>query len=76
MLAGNENVEELLDVQKICDYIDESELNGVYPDYGNNITVELIEAVYKSPSTPAIDTNGQNPLAKYQIPIAVSVYEK
>ncbi len=73
MIEGNENVGELLDVQKIIEFVKDMEKQGNYPKFGDNITVEKVYCQYKTPSTPAIDSTLS--LAKFTIPIVCEVFE-
>lgn len=75
MVEGNENVTELLDVQKIIDFVKDMEKQGNYPDFGENITVGRIYCRYNTPSSPAIDSAYSPALAKFTIPIVCEVFE-
>lgn len=75
MVSGNENITDLLDVAKVIEFVKEMESNGKYPTFANNITVEKVYCQYKTPNTPAIDSSGSPPLAKFTIPIVFEVFE-
>lgn len=67
-LTANENIETLLEVQDLIEWITEQEKLKNYPDFGNNYKVEKLECAYLSPSTPIFDNNVPE-IAKYSIPI-------
>ena len=75
MLENNENINDLEDTQNIVDFIVEQEKQRNYPDFGSDYEVEKIEPTYLTPTTPSIDSTGQNPLAKYSIPIVCHVMD-
>ncbi len=75
MIEGNENVEDILDVQKIIEFVKEMEAKGNYPVFADNITVEKIYCQYNTPSTPAVDSSFSPALAKFTIPIVCEVFE-
>lgn len=75
MIEGNENVAELLDVQKIIEFVKDMEKQGNYPQFADNITVEKVYCRYKTPSTPAVDNSFTPALAKFTIPIVCEVFE-
>lgn len=69
IIDSNENVSDLLTVQKINDFIVDQDNAKSYPNFGDNYEVQRIYPQYVMPSTPAID----NSLAKYSIPIICEV---
>lgn len=73
MLEQNENVEKLLEVGNINDFISQKEKEGDYPDFGDSFEVQNIYCKYHTPSSPAID--GNLSLAKYSIPVVCEVLE-
>lgn len=75
MIEGNENVGELLDVQKIIEFVKDMEKQGNYPQFADNITVERVYCQYNTPSTPAVDSSFTPALAKFTIPIVCEVFE-
>ena len=64
----NENIETLLEVQDLIEWIAEQDKAKNYPDFGENYEVEKLECAYLSPSTPTFDNNIPE-IAKYSIPI-------
>ena len=75
MIEGNENIEALVDVSKIIEFVKEMEEKGDYPIFSDNITVEKVYCQYNTPPTPAIDNSFSPSLAKFSIPIVCEVYE-
>ena len=75
MLDGNENITDMLDVSKIIDFVKKMNEQGIFPSFGNNITVEKVYCQYQTPSTPAIDSGVYPALAKFTIPIVFEVYQ-
>lgn len=75
MIEGNENVAELLDVQKIIEFVKDMEKQDNYPQFADNITVEKVYCKYNTPSTPAVDSSFTPALAKFTIPIVCEVFE-
>lgn len=67
----NENVEELMDVQGIIDWITEQNYDTNFPDFGNECIIDSIEALSENPSLNGVDTSVSPPLAKYSIAIRV-----
>lgn len=74
-IGGNVNIESLLDAQQVIDYIETCNRKGLFPCFGEGYSVERMESTYLTPSTPTI-TEANNPLAKFQIPIAVYVFDE
>ena len=75
MVSGNENVTDILDAQKIIEFVKQMEKEGKYPQFANNITVEKVYCQYNTPNTPAIDSSLSPALAKFTIPIVFEVFE-
>lgn len=71
----NGNIEILLDVQKIIEFVKNMEKQGNYPKFSDNIRVEKVYCQYNTPSTPAIDSSYSPALAKFTIPIVCEVFE-
>lgn len=67
----NENVEEMLDVQGILDWVNTQADNGNYPNFGEDC---IIDAMYTSSDTPnlnGVDNNITPAIAKYSISIFI-----
>jgi len=67
----NENVQDMLDVQSIIDWIDEQQELCNFPDFGENCIVESIKALSENPNLNGIDTSSTPSLAKYSISIQI-----
>lgn len=67
----NENVEELLDVQGIIEWITQQNNLRNFPDFGETCTIEDIQAVTENPNLNGIDTSTTPPLAKYSISVKI-----
>ena len=67
----NENVEDMMDVQSIIDWIDEQNDNYNFPDFGNDCVVEEITAPTDIPNLNGVDKDSSPNLAKYSIAIRV-----
>lgn len=72
----NENVEEILDVQSIIDWIETQNDLCNYPDFGSDCLVEQIQALSDSPNLNGVDTSGSPSLAKYSVSIQVQYLDK
>ena len=67
----NENVEELLDVQSIIDWIDEQNSEYNFPDFGEDCIVDEIKALTDTPRLNSVDTSASPALAKYSVAIQI-----
>lgn len=67
----SENVEEILDVQSIIDWISEQDETNNYPDFGNECIVEEIKAITDNPNLNGIDTSVSPALARYTVSIQI-----
>lgn len=68
----NENVEEMLDVQAMLNWIEEQDNNKNFPDFGPTCEIEKIEALTDTPRLNGVDTSVSPALAKYSISIRVT----
>ncbi len=68
----NENVEEMLDVQGIIDWINEQENIHNYPDFGEDCEIENMEVLTENPRLNGVDTSLSPALAKYSIAIRIN----
>lgn len=75
MIDKDESIADLLDVQKIIEFVKNMEEKHNYPVFSDNITVEKVYCQYNTPSTPAIDSSFSPALAKFTIPIVCEVFE-
>ena len=73
MLQGysDENVEEMLQVQEIIDWITEQALERNYPDFGDACMIDDMKATTDNPNLNGVDTSIQPALAKYSISIQI-----
>ena len=67
----NENMEELLDVQSIIDWIEEQNDRGNFPDFGEDCIVDEIKALTDTPRLNGVDTSASPALAKYSVSIQI-----
>lgn len=68
----NENVDDILQVQQIIDWIDEQEALRNYPDFGSECVIDNIKALSSNPNLNGVDTNVSPSLAKYSISIQIN----
>ena len=71
LISANENVEELLDVQSIMDWINEQADLGNYPDFGENCLIDDMKTTTDNPNTNGVDTSLTPALAKYSISVQI-----
>ena len=67
----NENVEEMLDVQGILDWIQEQADNANYPNFGENCVIDSMQTSTDTPNLNGVDTNITPAIAKYSISIFI-----
>lgn len=67
----NENMEELLDVQSIIDWISEQNDNYNFPDFGEDCIVDEIMALTDTPRLNGVDKSASPALAKYSVSIQI-----
>lgn len=72
-IAGytSENVEEMLDVQGIMDWINEQADVQNYPDFGDDCQIDSMKTTSDNPNLNGIDTNVSPALAKYSMSIQI-----
>lgn len=68
---SNENVEELLDIQSIIDWIEEQNDIRNFPNFGNTCIIDRIYTATDNPALNGVDTSLKPALAKYSITIQV-----
>lgn len=73
MIANNENIENLLDVGKICDYVTTADESREYPDFGTRYEVQRIYPQYLTPSSPTVDNTAE--IMRYSVPIVCEVFD-
>lgn len=67
----NENVEELLDVQSIIDWIEEQNSEYNFPDFGEDCVIDEIKALTDTPRLNGVDNSSSPALAKYSVSIQI-----
>lgn len=67
----SENVEELVDVQGIMDWVNEQADLGNYPNFGTDCIIDKMETTSENPNLAGIDTNVTPALAKYSMSIQI-----
>ena len=68
----SENVEEMLDVQFIMDWVNEQADLGNYPDFGENCFIDDMFTTSDEPSLNGVDTQVTPALAKYSMSIKIN----
>ena len=71
MVDKNENVEEVVDVQSIIDWIDEQNELKNFPDFGAGYTIDEMHCTSDVPNLNGVDTNVKPALAKYSFTIQI-----
>ena len=70
-ILTNENIEDLADIQKLMDWINEQGENQVYPDFGNDCVIEEMHTVAENPELTGINTEASPALALYSMEIRI-----
>ncbi len=68
---SDENVEDMLQVQDIIDWITEQAKNRNYPNFGENCIIDSMQALTDNPNLNGIDSNVTPALAKYSVSIQI-----
>lgn len=68
----DENVEDMLSVQQIIDWIDAQNESHNYPNFGTDCVIEEISATTDNPILDGIDTSTSPALVQYSITIVVT----
>ena len=68
---SNENVEEMLDVQAVVDWVTEQSEIFNYPNFGPDCFIEEMKVLTDNPNLNSIDTTSTPPLAKYSLTIQI-----
>lgn len=69
---SNENVEDMLDVQGIVDWIEEQNDIRNFPDFGTDCVVDEIVTTSDTPNLNGVDNSLSPSLAKYSITVNVN----
>lgn len=68
---SNENVEDMMDVQSIMDWVEEQADNRNYPDFGQDCVMDNMRTATNAPNLNGVDTNSRPSLAKYSMSIII-----
>lgn len=68
---ANENVQEIMEVQAIMDWITEQNESRNYPDFGNDMIIEEMRTLTENPNLNGVDTSVSPALAKYSMSIQI-----
>ena len=68
----DENIEEMIDVQSIVDWIDTQNDNKVFPDFGIDCVIDSIETLTNIPILNDVEGDMQPALAQYSLGIRIS----
>lgn len=67
----DENVDDMVQVQEIIDWVTEQADLGNYPDFGTTCVIEDMRALTDNPNLNGIDSNIAPALAKYSVSIQI-----
>lgn len=67
----NENVEDMLDVQGVIDWIEEQNDNRNFPLFGESCVIDSIHTATDNPNLDGVDTSLTPALAKYSIAVQI-----
>lgn len=67
----SENVEEMLDVQGIMDWVNAQADEQNYPDFGNDCQIDSMRTTSENPNLNGVDTSVSPALAKYSMSIQI-----
>ena len=73
---SNENVEDMLDVQGVIDWIEEQNDNRNFPNFGTDCLIDSIRTGSENPNLNGLDTNSSPALAKYSISVIINYLDK
>ena len=76
VLRTNENVENMLDVQGIIDWIEEQNDARNFPDFGTDCVIDEIKTVTDNPNLNGIDNNVTPALGKYSVTVQIDYLDK
>lgn len=72
----DENVDDMLQVQELIDWVSEQNDLGIYPDFGVNNQIDSIRALSENPNLNGIDSSISPALAKYSISIQIDYLDQ
>ena len=67
----DENMEEMVDVQSIVDWIEEQNDNEVFPDFGEDCIIDSIEPLTNIPLLNNVEGDVQPALAQYSLGVRI-----
>lgn len=67
----DENVDDMLQVQELIDWVTEQDELGNFPNFGENCEIENIRALTDNPNLNGIDSNISPALAKYSVSVQI-----
>lgn len=73
---SNENLDELLDVQGIIDWVDEQADLRNFPDFGEKCDIDSMSTTSENPNLNGVDTSTSPPLAKYSFTIQIDYLDR
>lgn len=68
---SDENMEYVVDIQDILDWINEQGEAHVYPNFGNKCIIDTMQALTNEPNLNSVDKSSTPALAKYSISIKI-----
>lgn len=74
--SQNENIEKMLDVQSIIDWIEEQNDLRNFPDFGDTCEIDEILALTDTPNLNGVDSSKSPSIAKYSVAIRVQYLDK
>lgn len=72
----DENVDDIMEVQEIIDWITEQHENRNYPDFGGFCEIDSMEALSENPNLDGVDNTASPALAKYSLSIRIEYIDK
>lgn len=67
----DENVDDMLQVQELIDWVTEQDDNKNFPNFGDSCEIEAIRALTDNPNLNGIDSSISPALAKYSVSIQI-----
>ena len=72
----DENIEDMLDVQGILDWVEEQDENRNYPNFGEDCAIDKMQALTSSPTLDGINNDVMPALIQYSISIEIEYIDK
>ena len=67
----NENVQEVMEVQEIMDWVNDQNAARNYPNFGSDMVIEEMRTLTENPNLNGVDTSVTPALAKYSMSIQI-----